>query len=218
MYDRSSIADILSLSPRAKFIVILRDPLTASKSMHKQRLKYPKGNKREMSENFCECWKFLKYRIDYGKDYPKQCRNKILFRYDLLYSYEKYIPTVIDQVGRSNIFIGKYENFKEQPNTFYKKIVHFLELEENFLFKNEVVNKSYILKDNYLNGIILRFSSASSRIRKKIGLSGQRINFLKEILLSKKNVENYNGGQCDEEVKDFFYSTYKYLSQLEFDG
>lgn len=217
MYDVNSISEILSLSPKSKFIVILRDPLTASKSMHKQRLKSPKGNMREISEDFCECWGYLKYRRD-GRGYPKKCRNKILFRYDLLYSYEKYIPTIINQIGRSNIFIGKYENFKEQPNTFYQKIAHFLELDEKFLFKNEVVNKSYILKDNYLNSIILRFSSASSRIRRKIGLSGQRINFLKEILLSKKNVENYNGEQCDEEVKKIFNSTYKYLSQLEFDG
>jgi hypothetical protein len=37
MYSKESIDRILSLSPNAKFVVILRDPVEASISMHKLR-------------------------------------------------------------------------------------------------------------------------------------------------------------------------------------
>ena len=75
----------MKFNPKAKFILILRDPLDAAQSMHLQRLKYLNKNLREVSTNFYECWSLLKLRKK-GLGFPKGCKNKFLFRYDLLYS------------------------------------------------------------------------------------------------------------------------------------
>lgn len=89
MYSAQSIKNILSFSSDAKFIIILREPVSASISMHKQRLAYSDTKMRELSENFIECWKMKEDRKA-GQNFPVGCRNKILFRYDALYSYELY--------------------------------------------------------------------------------------------------------------------------------
>ncbi|NDY72000.1 hypothetical protein DO021_10790 [Desulfobacter hydrogenophilus] len=217
MYSLESIKDILLLSPKSKFILMLREPLSASKSMQKQRLKYTREGMRELSEDFCECWEYLKGRSN-GTCYPKKCRNKFLFRYDLLYSYERYVPYIIDFVGRNNIFIGKYENFKKDPSTFYKRLFNFLSLDGNSSVKNKLVNKSYILKNCYMNRIITCSALATSDFRRKIGLSGQRVNFIKKNILRKNDIEKHLNTDCDAEVKAFFSRTYTYLSELEFDS
>ena len=109
MYAESSIRDILAFSPSAKFIVVLRDPLAASKSMHGQRLKSHFPAMREVSEDFYSCWHELtKRRKGYG--FPKGCRNKILFRYDLLYSYERYLPFLDRLISQDCICYINYDD------------------------------------------------------------------------------------------------------------
>jgi hypothetical protein len=63
MYSRESIQRILELSPEAKFVLVLRDPLSASKSMHLQRLKYAETALRELSTDFCACRRRISRRV-----------------------------------------------------------------------------------------------------------------------------------------------------------
>ena len=69
MYSMESIHNILKLSPNAKFIVMIRDPLTAVKSMFSQRLKYVDPLFREVTEEFSECWRLMQARKN-GKKFP----------------------------------------------------------------------------------------------------------------------------------------------------
>lgn len=147
MYSEMSIKNILQLSPDAKFIIILREPVSASVSMHSQRLAYSDPKMRELSEDFKECWKMLKGRKQ-GLYYPKACQNKILFRYDLLYSYELYIPQIQNLIESKNLFIGFYEDFKNSPDKFYYDIFNFLNI-EHIKLQNRKHNKSLILKNQF---------------------------------------------------------------------
>ena len=52
MYSEKSIKSILELSPDSKFILIIRDPLSASKSMFSQRQKHVLTHLREISNDF----------------------------------------------------------------------------------------------------------------------------------------------------------------------
>ena len=91
MYSQRAIKNILNVSPDSKFIIIVRDPVSSVKSMYLQRMKYTINSMREESNIFSDCWEKIDARKN-GQGYPEGCRNKFLFRYDLLYSYEKYIP------------------------------------------------------------------------------------------------------------------------------
>jgi hypothetical protein len=151
MYSQQSIDDILKLSPDAKFIIILRDPVDASLSMHRQRLTYVDKTMREVSEDFNECWNLLEKRKE-GQGYPKGCRNKFLFRYDLLYSYENYLPYLREKL-KNKLFIGFYEDYKNKPDKFFEKLFSFLEIEP-IKIENKKINESLVIKDSFLLNIL----------------------------------------------------------------
>jgi hypothetical protein len=212
MYSKKSIDGILDTSPEAKFIVILRDPVTASVSMHKQRLKYPGGGMRELSEDFLECWNMLDDRKK-GMALPKECRNKFLFRYDLLYSYEKYLPYLIGAVKTENLFIGFYEEYKSNPDLFFKLIFKFLDVEPLKL-ENKIHNESYIVKKSSILAFLNSISKFTYSIREKIGLTGGRLSFIKNFIYSFYKIQNNNKYDLSK-VKISFKKTYDYLEKLK---
>ncbi|AYJ78401.1 sulfotransferase domain-containing protein [Aliarcobacter cryaerophilus] len=214
MYSEESIRGILELSPKAKFIILLRDPVEACISMHKQRLKYVKGGMRELSLDFLECWNMIEKRKQ-NECFPKKCRNKFLFRYDLLYSYEKYIPMLKRNIKEENLFIGFYSDYKNNPNLFYKKIFDFLQI-ENYFIDNKHLNDSLIVKDSknltFLNYII----NKTIPIRKYLGLSGNKyLSNIRKKIFKLYTVKLDNKNDDLSEVKEFFKDTYEYLDKLK---
>jgi len=212
MYSMDSIENILKLSPNSKFIVVLRDPVEASISMFNQRLSYSDSTKREVYEDFNKCWNLLEDR-EKGNGYPKGCRNKFLFRYDLLYSYENYIPKLKERLG-DNLFIGFYDEYKNNSDLFFKKLFKFLEI-ENIQIENKRINKSAIVKKSILLDFLHFMAKKTMPIRKKLGLLG--------ILDIQKNIVSMYKEPVDKTIKadkkvyDFFQSTYEYMETLKND-
>lgn len=210
MYSVDSIKQILAISPKAKFVVILRDPLEATKSMFLQRMKYTDSTLREVSEDFNTCWQLMKSRKN-NKNFPDMCRNKFIFRYDLIFSYELYLNKIVELVGKENIYLGSYELFLKQPDSFYSSIFTFLGLDKNFKIENKIKNKSYIVKNNTKNKLISKFSSSTKEFRSKLGLDGNRINFIKKVFKKDIEVEIAINNESDEDIKNYFRKTYQYL-------
>ncbi|MGE4511692.1 MAG: sulfotransferase, partial [Sulfurimonadaceae bacterium] len=215
MYGEKSIDEILRLSPDAKFIVLLRDPVSASTSMHKQRLKYPLGGMRELSEDFLECWSMLDERKK-GNKFPSSCRNKFLFRYDLLYSYERYIPYLISTIKPENLFIGFYEEYKNDANDFFKAIFQFLDIKYIEL-ENKIHNESYMIKKSYFIMYLQFISKFTFSLRKKLGLTGNKLSGLKNFIYSFYKTENKSDSYDLSSVKEYFKETYKYIDKLKAD-
>jgi len=214
MYSRKSINNILCLSPDAKFIIILRDPLTAVKSMFSQRMKYISPHMREVSESFDECWQLMKARQD-NCNFPKGCRNKILFRYDLLYSYERYIPFIVDLVQRKNLYIGSYAKLKNSPNEFYSEVTEFLGLKMEI--NNKIDNVSYQVKSTPMIKRMGELASRTQYLRKKLGLYGEYVDLMANKFFIKR-VENVSiSKKSDIEISRFFSSTYEYLNKMGID-
>ncbi len=214
MYSEESIKNILELSPNAKFIVLLRDPVEASVSMHKQRLKYPKGGMRELSLDFLECWNMLEKRRE-NKSFPDNCRNKFLFRYDLLYSYEKYIPMLKTNINDENLFIGFYSDYQKNTELFFKNLFSFLDIENQIIINNKL-NDSFILKESNFLFLLSYISKKTLLIRKKIGLSGnKKISQFRERIYSLYTIKKQIKDNDLSLVKDFFKHTYEYLEKLK---
>lgn len=152
MYSINSIKNILTLNKNAKFILILRDPLEASKSMHNQRLKSFDKSLREVSDDFYICWDYLKIR-KLGSGYPLNCKNKFLFRYDLLYRYELYLPQIQRLVSRENLLFIDYNNIKNNITKVHQEIFSFLKI-SNYNLPLKVLNKKKGFKNTLSNRII----------------------------------------------------------------
>jgi len=210
MYKANNIQEIVDFSPNAKFIVILRDPVEASLSMFHQRLSYVETHMREVCEEFNRCWNMLEMRKNH-QGYPKGCRNKFLFRYDLLYSYENYLPQLIDTLG-DRLFIGFYEDYKNEPKKFFEQIFDFLDI-PYIEIENKKHNSSKIVSQNIFLKSLKLIANKTFTIRQYLGLTG-KINLEKNIV-SKFKKETKKDIVIDKKVYDFFEPTYKYLEKLK---
>ena len=213
MYSLESIKKILYYSTNAKFILILRDPLEAAKSMHKQNLKFVEKNRREISENFYYCWEQLKKRKK-NKSFPARCRNKFLYRYDLMYSYEKYVPNLFKVIKLTNILIINYKTFKDNPNKVHKKILRFLKLPQTKLPTN-YENYDGPIQDNYINFAILKIGKKFSFI-KKIFLFEKLYYFLRKYVIKMliKSDDIYLSSEIkDTKIKKYYCKSYAILNK-----
>ncbi len=212
MYSQNSIENILKLSPDAKFIIILRDPVEASISMFHQRLSYVDKTMREVCEDFNNCWDLLEDRKK-DQGYPKNCKNKFLFRYDLLYSYQNYLPYLQEKLG-SNLFIGFYDEYKNNSENFFKKLFDFLKI-KNIKIENKQLNKSAIVKKSIFLDILHFIAKNTLTIRKKLGLLG--IVKMQKNIVSKYKQPVDKTIKANEKVYKFFEPTYQYLEKLKND-
>ena len=211
MYSKNSINAILKLSPDAKFIVILREPVDASVSMHKQRLKYLDSKMREVSERFMDCWNLIDKRKQ-GAGYPRNCRNQFLFRYDLLFSYEKYLPYIINTIPEDNLRIVDYSFYKNSPNDFYKEIFDFLDI-DIITIKNNTVNDSGIVQNKLYKKFIFKLACFFRTKLKFVKFSKKFKMKIKSILFSTSSSSSLDSS-VDEKVIEFFSQTNEYLKQL----
>jgi hypothetical protein len=204
MYSKNSILDILSLSPRAKFILVLRDPLEASKSMHLQRLKYPRGPLREISESFSECWATLLRRQE-GRGFPADCRNRFIFRYDLLYRYELYAPIISKLISPQNLFCIDYQIFKSHPKSVHKAIFDFLGL-PNHPIQIRNVNPSFIVPENAKLFEALR--AVALPIAKRFPSARRYLSRAEKWIPQRRKMIRPLPDSVDDDVRAFFSDSY----------
>lgn len=213
MYRIESIEAILNLTPQARFLVFLRDPLAASKSMHAQRLKYAEPGMREISEDFGCCWRSLAGRKR-GENFPERCRNRFLFRYDELYAYEKYIPPILTKVRPEAIRIFLYEDLQRDPRKVCEKLTEFLDLETSLKWVDRVVNPAVVVSRNPISRWALKLARPTAELRRRWGLSGDRVAGLRKILTGQRAYQRKDDSELDREVREAFGSTYLWLDQL----
>lgn len=212
MYSAQSIIEIKKLSPEAKFIIMLRDPVSACFSMHLQRLKYSSPPMREVSDDFEVCWA-LRHDRKVGKGYPTGCRNKFLFRYDLLYAYQRYLPDLFELIESDNLFIGNYKKMVESPDSFYDDILKFLSV-KSLPINNNKENPSFAIAPS----ITLRFMEfalkKSKRARDAVGFKSPAAIKIMAWYRRKRSFSPPSKNGLREVVAKDFAETYRFLQKM----
>lgn len=187
MYDPSAVLRIREISPDARFLVVLRDPVEASRSMHAQRMKYADPALRELSEDFCTCWQLLEERRN-GTGFPEGCRNRILFRYDHLYHYERHIPPILEAIGSNPILMIDFQDLRESPEETVQMVAGFLDLDTDQFPDMRTVNASHHRSaaqgDRLRSGIIKTLARITRTGRQRLGLIGYRATTLKRVAVA----------------------------------
>lgn len=212
MYRQDSINDILELSPHAKFIAILRDPLSASKSWHLHRLHHTVTRLREVSFHFEECWDLLEKRMA-GSGFPDNCRNRFLFRYDLIYRYELYLPFLDRIIDPANILFINYDVYRENPALVHDSVFRFLKLNP-VPIPSITANPSYVVVPNQLHKLAWRIARKTLPLRRSVGLTGTTILSIKNRLSPSKIWAKPQPGYKDEEIREFFKNAYTAMDKV----
>jgi hypothetical protein len=204
MYSLVSIQNILRYNEHSKFIVILRDPVGASISMYKQRFKYVDVKMREVSQCFMDCWNMAR-QLDNNIGYPHGCRNKFLFRYDLLYRYEFYLPDLIKLLGHK-LLILKFNDLVNEPKKIYDSVSKHLSI-DLINYQNEIYNKSSVIGSNILKSIIFKCGTKYHSYIPAL-LKVYFKNYLYKSSSMKLDLS------VDEKVYKFFKPTYEYIDTV----
>ena len=213
MYSLDAVRNILSDSPDARFIVVLRDPCDASKSMHAQRLKTLYNHLRELDDDFYRCFDLITERKK-GKGFPAACRNRILFRYDLLYSYELWLPGLTALLG-DRLLVLRYEDYARDPAAVHHSVFAFLGLPTDFVPTLEQRNRSEVIATNALSRLASGLANRLYRFRRLLGPIWRAAAPLKRRVLRHKQLERSSDAEADAQVRIAFSSTYAFLEELD---
>ncbi|MEM9243848.1 MAG: sulfotransferase [Pseudomonadota bacterium] len=179
LYSQEGIPKILDYYPTAKFIVMLRNPVKATVSMHGHNFK---GMSQELSRELEQCWHYLPERWE-QKKLPLNCEAPIAFQYDRLYNYFEHLNKLLQLVNKKNLHIILYDDFKKDSLKEYKKICGFLNISTKFEPEIKVVNKRSQINMKWYITFLHHLSHMTYNIRKKLKLT--HTGLLNEII--KKN-------------------------------
>lgn len=211
MYSMESIRDIQAFSPDARFIIVVRDPLDASKSLFRQRMKTLYRHLREIDDDFYVCWDALAERRQ-GKAFPKGCRNSILFRYDLLYRYELYLPQLTQALG-DRLLVTSFEAFRADPAAFYSEIFDFLGV-EHVSPPDIHLNDSRVVQRTRAARLLYGLANATMGLRRRIAPRARVPAWLRSRLLPQQELKMIANPEKDAEIRAFFASSYACLAAL----
>ena len=118
------IEQILSFNPRAKFIAMVRNPLTMLPSYHQKMLFLLQ----EREANFERAWALQTMRAQ-GKNLPGTCLDPRLLNYTEVASLGAQVERLFDIVGRKQVHVIVFDDFTADTLSVYRALLDFLELD-----------------------------------------------------------------------------------------
>jgi hypothetical protein len=131
----------------------------------------------------------------------------MLFRYDLLYGYNRYLPDVYKLIPAENLLVVDYTIYRSEPARVHAALLRFLGLDVIPL-PQHAINPSFAVRPNAIHRLVARLLRRCIGIRRKLGLIKGRYPLLDRIIGGKPMPAMAEASPCDAEVKDFFKHAY----------
>lgn len=126
LFSKVAVAELLKLRPDCRLIVMLRDPIAAVLSYHRQMLK----GLLEDIEEFESAWRAQDERAK-GSRIPPGCPDPSLLQYGPTFLYGEQLARLFDQLPPSQRHVILYEEFFSDPATGYGQVLDFLGLAQD---------------------------------------------------------------------------------------
>lgn len=126
LYTPEAIERALHFDPRAKFIVMVRDPVAMLESYH-SRLLFMLD---EDVTDFARAWA-LQERRAAGVDIPKRCRDPRLLMYGEAARHGAHVQRLYEIAGRERSLVIVFDDWASQPRQVYQGVLQFLGVEDD---------------------------------------------------------------------------------------
>lgn len=161
-YSLVAVDEIIKFNPNAKFIVMLRNPVSMFFSLHQELL----FGGSEDEKSALKSWKLQEQRKN-GKDIPLGCSDPRFIQYGEVCKLGKQAVKVSQKVSNSNVLFILLDDLITQPDFTYNKILRFLELAPLSLKSYEIVNRKKVRKSYVLS----KFFIYTTKLKKKLGIT-----------------------------------------------
>lgn len=161
LYSKNAIKKIISYSPKAKFLVALRNPYEMAISLHGHALR----GRYENEINFSTAWK-LQEKRKMGLDIPKSCISNLLLLYEARSALGDQLERLYNTVENDKVFLVFYDDLKANPGLMYEHILEFLELPAFSISEFPVLNKKIDLRWSSLSKLMVILG----KIKRRLGI------------------------------------------------
>ena len=136
----TAVPAALEFAPDAKFLLMLRNPLEMLPSLHAQLL----YGFREDEPDFAAAWRLQEARA-LGRRLPPLCRAPEHLQYGDVARFASQLRRVFDHVDRRRVHVVLYDDFAQNLQAEYGKVIRFLELPqaEKIAFQRVNQHKSH---------------------------------------------------------------------------
>jgi hypothetical protein len=126
LYSPEAILRALEFDPRAKFIVLVRNPVEMMRSYHSRML----FQLDEDVEDFARAWDLQEDRAA-GRNIPKRCRDARLLQYGFLGKLGMHLERLFEVAGRERCHVIVFDDFVENPRAVYLSALEFLGVDDD---------------------------------------------------------------------------------------
>lgn len=126
LYSPEAIRRVLDFDPRAKFIVLVRNPVEMMRSYHSRML----FQLDEDEEDFAKAWELQASRAA-GQRIPKRCRDARLLQYGHLGKLGMHLERLFEVAGRERCHVIVFDDFVKDPRATYLRALEFIGVEDD---------------------------------------------------------------------------------------
>jgi hypothetical protein len=150
LYSTRAAQEIRQISPDAKIIIMLRNPVEMLYSLHSQLL----FTTEEDEPDFKRAME-LEFERRAGKHLPARTRlPAACFYYRDVADFFPQVKRYLDVFGRDRVKIILFEDFKKHTREIYTDTLNFLEIDPNFTPDFKIVNANKRVRSSKLMSII----------------------------------------------------------------
>lgn len=151
LYFPDHVKAVLRLWPHAKFVIAVRNPLQMIPSLH-QRLIH---NGDEDEPSFRRAWNLVPERRA-GRSLPARCADPRLLDYWNIGLLGKHVERFIEAVGKERCFVSVFDDLAIDPIGQYRRLLDFLELDDDGRSDFAANRKSKSVKLIWLQRLLMR--------------------------------------------------------------
>jgi Sulfotransferase domain len=150
LYAPEVIRQALRFDGRARFIVMVRNPLDMLPSYH-ARMVY---NLDENVTDFAQAWA-LQPRRAAGQDVSRRCRDPRLLQYGEVARLGARVEELFDVAGRERCLAIVFDDFVREPDAVYRRVLDFIGVEDDGRTKIRHKAESRSFKSPWLQQFVM---------------------------------------------------------------
>jgi hypothetical protein len=176
LYSPEAIERILAIDPRARFIVLVRDPLDMLLSYHLRLLYLLEEDEADLAT----AWRLQPERAR-GEHMPEYCTEPRLLQYAEAASLGTWLERLRERAGPEQCLAVVYDDLAADPAKVYERVLRFLDLEPDgrTVFQRKQRSRGY--RSRRLQALLFKPPPALARLagvrtsaESAAGTSGER--------------------------------------------
>jgi len=164
LYSDNAIPDILAVSPDARFIAMVRNPIDIAQALFNQHVKA--HNETEI--DFHEAWRLQEDRLFAKVQLPAGITNPKHYQYGPYAKTGAQLQRALNIIDRERLHIIVYEDFAADTGKEYRCILDFLDLPDDGRTEYPVLNK----RIRYRYPGVQAFLGKLAQIRRRLHIPG----------------------------------------------